>query len=226
MDVKKDQIKNTIILNPQSLEILLNKNSELNLYIIVDKSNEETLNYNFNLMENSKLNLNLIYFGSQKNSFNFNTNTNHIESNSTSKILVKSILFDESKINFTGLINIPKDLNEIDSHLDHHTLLLSENAQAITTPSLKIESNDVKAGHSASIGKIDEELIYYIQTRGLTKKQAQEFLIHSFLFKNINEINDLKIKTEFTKKIEESLNENMINYCKNKTCCITNIQSC
>ena len=226
MDLKNNQKKNTIILNPQNLEILLNKNSELNLYIFVDKTNEETLNYNFNLMENSKLNLNLIYFGSQKNTFNFKTNTNHIESNSTSKISVKSILFDDSKINFTGLINIPKNLNEIDSHLDHHTLLLSDNAEASTTPSLKIESNNVKAGHSATIGKIDEKLIYYIQTRGLTKKQAQEFLIHSFLFKNLNEISDLKIKTKFIKKIETTLSENMINYCKNKTCCITNIQSC
>ncbi len=215
-----------ILINPDDLNLTIKQNSFLSLYIIIDNTTTKTLINNYNLEKNAEIKVNIIYFGNHKNTLKIKSNTKHLDSNSKSNISIKSILFDESKIDCASIIEMPKNIREAKGHFEHHTLLLSQKSSAKTVPSLKIESENIEASHAATIGKMDENLLFYLQSRGLSRKQSRQLLIKAFVFKNLNKIEDKNIEKEFNKKIEKLLNENMINYCKNKTCCNNQTTTC
>ena len=65
---------------------------------------------------------------------------------------------------------------------------------------------DVKAGHAAGVGKIDEEQLYYLMSRGLTRREAEILIIHGFLMPFIDDIRSEVVKSEFLKVIERKIN--------------------
>ena len=85
-------------------------------------------------------------------------------------------------------------------------IFLSETARADANPILLIDEYDVKAGHAAGVGKIDEEQLYYLMSRGLTRRAAEVLIIYGFLMPFIDEIRNESIKAEFEKVIARKIN--------------------
>ena len=80
---------------------------------------------------------------------------------------------------------------------------LSKNAKAKTNPILVIDENDVNAGHGASIGKINEEQIYYLNSRGISTKDANFLLSSGFIFEIIHKIKNEEIKEYIIENIKK-----------------------
>jgi FeS assembly protein SufD len=122
-----------------------------------------------------------IIFGVGNQSFDVMSNLIHNGQHSRGRVLVKSVLKDTSKSLFKGMIRIGKDGKGTESYLAGHAILLDRGAKSDSIPGLEIETNEVKATHSASVAQIDESQIYYLSTRGLSREGAKREIVSGFL---------------------------------------------
>jgi len=121
-----------------------------------------------------------VFMGRGKEHIDFTTNVYHNVENTTNNILVDGILKDESSSVYRGLIRIEKEAQKTFSYLENHILKLGDKTLANSIPSLKIDANDVKASHGATVGQIDEEHIFYLMARGLSRAEAEKLIIEGF----------------------------------------------
>ncbi len=122
-----------------------------------------------------------IIFGVGSQSFDVMSNLIHNGQYSRGRVLVKSVLKDTSKSLFKGMIKIGKGGKGAESYLAGHAILLDRGAKSDSIPGLEIETNEVKATHSASVAQIDENQIYYLSTRGLSREGAKREIVSGFL---------------------------------------------
>lgn len=139
-----------------------------------------------------------IFFSKDEQKFDFTTNLNHEEQGTLGNILVKGALKDKSKSVFRGMIKILKAAQQTNSYLSDHSLLLSEDARSYSIPSLEIDANDVKASHGATLGKPDEEEIFYLMARGLDRAKAQKIMIKGYFAPVLEGINYLNEKIDLS----------------------------
>src|SRR5918992_3945942 len=122
-----------------------------------------------------------IVFGIGKQSFDVTSNLVHWGPHTRGRVLVKSVLKDTSKSLFKGMIKIGKEGRGTESYLAGHAILLDRGAKSDAIPGLEIETNEVKATHSASVAQMDENQIYYLMTRGLSREGAKREIVSGFL---------------------------------------------
>ena len=122
-----------------------------------------------------------IVFGTNNQSFDISSNLDHVGFSTRGKVLVKSIVKDTAKSLFKGMIKIRKDAQASEAYLAGHAILLNKGAQADAIPGLEIETNEVKATHSASVSQIDEEQIFYLMCKGLDRESAKREIINGFV---------------------------------------------
>jgi len=121
-----------------------------------------------------------VFLGRGKEHIDFTTNMYHNAENTKNDVIVDGILKDESNSVYRGLIKIPKEGQKTNSYLANHILKLGEKTLANSIPSLKIDANDVKASHGATVGQIDEEQLFYLMARGLTREFAEKLIVEGF----------------------------------------------
>ncbi len=122
-----------------------------------------------------------VIFGNNDQSFDIQTNVNHESQSTEGKVIEKSILRNKSKSLFKGMIRIKENATKSNSFLSGRSILLDKDAKSDSIPGLEIFTNDVKATHSASVAQIDEEQVFYLRTRCLTKEEAERTIIEGFL---------------------------------------------
>ncbi|MBI4235658.1 SufD family Fe-S cluster assembly protein [Candidatus Peregrinibacteria bacterium] len=183
-------------------EINIPENTDLTFITILKKGWEGTKTLNFNFKgRGSNINFLALIIGKRKEKFTLRTNSNHFAGETKAYYTVKTVLFDQCEMDYVGFLNIHKRAQMIDSHLSHHTLLLSPDAKVKTVPSLEIEADDVKAGHSASIGHLDDEILFYLKSRGICEKEAKSLLVEGFIKSDLGIIDDLKIRKTLEKEL-------------------------
>lgn len=122
-----------------------------------------------------------VVFGNNEQSFDIQTNVNHQSPSTEAKVIEKSILRNKSKSLFKGMIRIKEQASKSNSYLSGRSILLDKDAKSDAIPGLEIFTNDVKATHSASVAQVDEEQVFYLQTRCLNRKEAERTIIEGFL---------------------------------------------
>lgn len=122
-----------------------------------------------------------IIFGNKNQAFDATANTIHLGPNSRGRVLTKSVLKDTAKSLFKGMIKIGKNAKGSESYLAGHAILLDKGAKSASIPSLEIETNEVKATHSASVAQMDEEHMFYLMSRGYSKEGARKIIVEGFL---------------------------------------------
>ena len=103
----------------------------------------------------------------------------------TGNVEIRAVVEEGGEFRAKGKIVIAKNVSGINAFLKFKVLLLGKNARAIVEPELEIDSNDVKASHSASIGQVDEEQLFYLMSRGLTRQKAVKLIVEAFLNESI-----------------------------------------
>jgi Fe-S cluster assembly protein SufD len=145
--------------------------------------------------------------GKGKNSFIFETDSLHTVPNTKAKYLVKCAMFDQSFADYKGNLIIAKSAPETEVYLAHHTLLLSPEAHTKTIPALEIEADEVKAGHAATLGKVDEDLMFYLMSRGFSAKEAERMLVDAFFNDQLALIEDEDLREILLQNILKQLPE-------------------
>ena len=160
------------------------------------------------LGDGSEANLTIVTLGVKEQKTYFNSEVVNQGLSSKGDILQHGVLLDRSHIVFNGVGFIVKGATGSNAYQSSRMLTLSSEAKADANPMLLIDENDVMAGHGASLGRIDEEQLYYLQSRGLTRKESSRLLVHGFLSPVISELTVDKIKELVTVLIDEKINNN------------------
>jgi len=122
-----------------------------------------------------------VIFGNNEQSFDIQTNVTHASPSTEGRVVEKSILRNKSKSLFKGMIRIEENATKSNSFLSGRSILLDKDAKSDSIPGLQILTNDVKATHSASVAQIDEEQLFYLNTRCLSYAEAERTIIEGFL---------------------------------------------
>jgi Fe-S cluster assembly protein SufD len=105
----------------------------------------------------------------------------HLLPNSTSSQLVKGILSDEARGIFTGKVVIARDAQHINAEQLNRNLLLSKKAHVFTRPQLEVDADDVKCAHGATVGQLNLDELFYLESRGFPLRTARKMLCHAFV---------------------------------------------
>jgi Fe-S cluster assembly protein SufD len=124
--------------------------------------------------------VNGVLFSEGKQHLSYHTLQHHMAPQCRSNFLYKSALQDKSRTVWRGMIKVDPLAQKTDGYQRNDNLLLSGDARADSIPGLEIEADDVRCTHGSTSGKVDEELIFYAQTRGLSRKEATRLIVSGF----------------------------------------------
>jgi Fe-S cluster assembly protein SufD len=130
--------------------------------------------------EGADCTLNGLYVLSGSQHVDNHTVIDHARPHCSSRELYKGVLDDRSRGVFDGTIIVRPGAQKSDARQTNKNLLLSEDALADSKPTLSIEADDVKCSHGATIGQLDENAMFYLRSRGLSRETARSMLTHAF----------------------------------------------
>lgn len=161
------------------------------------------------MLEHSEVNIQQGIIGNGQSYFDIESEIIHFEKNTSSNLSYKALLDNSAKAVYKGVIRQEKRAVNSYAYLSEHSLILNKDAKSISVPSLEIETNELKAYHSASSQPLDKEMLFYVMSRGLDKELAVKMIASGF-------IESVFKKTE-KKEFIDSLNnliENKMGYLK------------
>jgi Fe-S cluster assembly protein SufD len=132
--------------------------------------------------------LNGLYVASGRQHVDNHLRVEHAQPHCDSREFFKGILEDRARAVFTGRIVVHPDAQKTDAKQTNMNLLLSEDAQVDSKPQLEIFADDVKCTHGATIGQIDDDAVFYMQTRGIDEATARGVLIFGFAEESLERI--------------------------------------
>ena len=121
------------------------------------------------------------YVGHGRQHLDYDTTQEHAAPDTTSDLAFRGILRERSTAVWSGMIRVEPEAQRTDAFQENRNLLLSDGAHADAIPGLEIEANDVRCTHAATIGRIDPDQLFYLQTRGITREEAERVLVGGFL---------------------------------------------
>ena len=121
-----------------------------------------------------------LYFAGGEQMHDFRTIQDHDAPHTTSDLLFKGAVQDHSRSVYTGLIKIRKHARGTTAFQTNRNLTLSEGAWAESVPNLEIETNDVKCSHASTVGPIDPEQRFYLESRGIPTQIAERLIVLGF----------------------------------------------
>jgi Fe-S cluster assembly protein SufD len=121
-----------------------------------------------------------LYFAQGSQHFDHNTRQDHKVPHATSDLLYKGALYDKTRAVFRGIIKVFPKAQRTDAYQTNRNLLLSDKAEATSLPNLEIEADDVRCSHAATVGHLDTEELFYIMTRGVSRREAERLVVFGF----------------------------------------------
>jgi Fe-S cluster assembly protein SufD len=193
-----------------SYNCTLAKGAELDRFVIENAAEGETAAHSevFALGANTRLSLNFIQtgdgalrrtlavthdgggaqstlravnFASGRGRIDFETEFRHRVENTGSSQNIRALADDKGRAAFLGNIIVAEGAQKTESAQTHHGLLLSDTAEIYTKPGLEIYADDVKCGHGATCGALDEAAIFYLRSRGIARGEAEKLLLQAFV---------------------------------------------
>jgi Fe-S cluster assembly protein SufD len=120
-------------------------------------------------------------------------------------LLYKNALNDTARTVFTGLIRVDEGAHKTDAYQKVRNLMLSDEAEANSAPGLEIEADDVRCTHGATSGALDDEEIFYFQSRGIPRRVAQQLVTFGFLSEVFERVPDAEIAELLAEKLHGKL---------------------
>jgi Fe-S cluster assembly protein SufD len=120
------------------------------------------------------------YFTDGNQHLDHDTQQNHMAPNTSSDLLFKGVLKEESRSVWQGMIYVAPGAQKTDGYQANRNLVLSKNARADSIPGLEIMADDVRCTHGATVGKIDLEELFYLRSRGIELNDAQRLIVEGF----------------------------------------------
>jgi Fe-S cluster assembly protein SufD len=150
-----------------------------------------------------------IYLQQGQSHVDNHTVVDHAKPHCESNELYKGMLDDQSTGVFNGKIFVRQDAQKTNAYQSNKNVLLSEGASVNTKPQLEIFADDVKCSHGCTIGRLDEESLFYLRSRGISESTARSLLLHGFAVDILEQIKIAPIREYVDKLISERLEFNI-----------------
>lgn len=195
LNYTKNQAQNEQSFHIGSVNVLQERDSRFNSVVLANGS-KVSRNYLDTALndENAFAGLKGLYAIRNNQLADNHTAINHNSARTYSDQLYKGILDDRSRGVFNGKVFIARDAQQVDSSQMNKNLLLSENARVDTKPELDVYADDVKAAHGAAIGQLNDDELFYIQSRCISKEAAMAMLVHGHMEEIIAEVKSEAIR--------------------------------
>ena len=145
-----------------------------------------------------------IYLANGGQHMDLRTVQQHQAPNTYSRAVYKGAVRESARSIYQGLIHVQPRAQKTDAYLTNKNLVLDEGARADSIPSLKIETNDVKCSHGSTTGKVQDNELFYLMSRGLSRREATELIIMSFFQDLIDQAPD-HVKGDLTREIHHHI---------------------
>ncbi len=162
---------------------------------------------NVTLSEGADTQLNGLYIVSGSQHVDNHTSIDHAKPHAASHELYKGILDGKSSAVFNGRILVRKDAQKTDSKQTNKNLVLSDEAVIDTKPELQIFADDVRCTHGATIGQLDAESMFYLQSRGIDKSDARSLLIYAFAQEIVDRVKVPQLRDSLERILFETFHE-------------------
>ncbi|MBQ7253371.1 MAG: SufD family Fe-S cluster assembly protein [Bacteroidales bacterium] len=121
-----------------------------------------------------------LYLAGGSSSVNIKVNIVHNWLNCSSRQLFKGIVAAQARTCFSGLIKVPEKCIGTEAYQENHNLLLSDDCRAQSLPQLEIYADDVKCSHGATFGRLNEDELFYMRSRGIPESEARRLQMVAF----------------------------------------------
>ena len=155
--------------------------------------------------ENTQLNINSLAMPVKSEVCDTRTWLEHNKGYCNSRQLHKTIVSGKGRAVFNGLIKVAQHAIKTDGQMTNNNLLLGRLSEVDTKPQLEIYADDVKCSHGATIGRIDDEQMFYLRSRGIDENAAQQMIIHAFAAELTEAISDEALKQQILARISQRL---------------------
>lgn len=146
-----------------------------------------------------------LWFGDRDQHFDYQTLQHHAAAYAHSDLLYKGALTESAESVFRGLIRVDPGAQLTDAYQTNRNLLLSEDSSATTLPNLEIEADDVRCSHGATVGQVDENMLFYLMSRGISRQQAERLLVFGFFEEVLKRIPVAGVRKRIGEAIEEKI---------------------
>lgn len=144
-----------------------------------------------------------IYFTSGNQHIDNHTYADHQAPNCNSNELYKGVMADKSTGVFNGKIMVHQIAQKTNAYQSNQNVLLGDKASIFSKPELEIYADDVKCSHGCTVGQLDEEALFYLRSRGLSRDAAHRLLVQAFASDIIEKIEIEEVKTSIERFIED-----------------------
>jgi Fe-S cluster assembly protein SufD len=146
-----------------------------------------------------------VFFADGEQHFDHRSIQDHMAPNCTSDLLYKGALRNRSRAVYSGWVYVRPGAQKTDAMQTSRNVVLSEHAKADAIPNLEIEANDVRCGHAASVGPVDDEAIFYLQSRGIGRAEAERLIVTGFFQEVLDRVQIAEVKRGAEGAIEDEL---------------------
>ncbi len=156
--------------------------------------------------ENTEVFYNGLYLIDEDSHVDNHTFVDHIAPHCHSNEFYKGIIDGKAKAVFNGKVMVRQDAQKTDAYQQNRNLVLSDDAAIYTKPELEIYADDVKCSHGATTGKIEEDKLFYMMQRGLSRESAKSLLMYTFCAEIISRIDIPEMKNYIEELVKKRLN--------------------
>ncbi|MDO7908486.1 Fe-S cluster assembly protein SufD [Paenibacillus sp. JX-17] len=149
----------------------------------------------------------IIAVGSGAQKINYTTQAQHFGRDSASQMITRAVMREEASAIINGITKIEKGATKADGQQTEKVLMLSPKSRGDANPILLIDEDDVTAGHAASVGQVNQEQIYYLMSRGITREEAERLIIYGFLAPVVSEIPLPALQEQLQRLVERKLGQ-------------------
>jgi Fe-S cluster assembly protein SufD len=146
-----------------------------------------------------------VFFADGEQHFDHRSIQDHVAPNGTSDLLYKGALRDHSRAVYSGWVHVRPDAQKTNAMQTSRNIVLSEHAKADAIPNLEIEANDVRCGHAASVGPVDEDAIFYLMSRGIPHDEAERLIVSGFFQEVLDRVALEEVRAGAEQAIQDEL---------------------
>ena len=146
-----------------------------------------------------------LYFTERDEHLDLFTRDRHERGHTTGDTVWKGALTGRSRASYEGLIEIIPGAQETHTYLQTHQMLLSQKAKGDAIPSLIVQTDNVSASHGGTVGELDEDQIFYMNTRGLPRSEAVRILVEGYFEEVVQRLEDEGLETLVRRRIADKL---------------------
>lgn len=179
------------LLHIGGVHVNLFRNARMRGFTLAQGSRLKRIDYQISHRgQGADLNLQGLYLPRNNQMVDYHTNIRHCVPHCTSSEVFRGIIADSARAIFNGRIHIYPDAQKTLAELSNRNLLTSNKAEVDTKPELEIYADDVKCAHGATVSQLNDEALFYLQSRGVQRKEAEVMMSFGFINELLQEVKE------------------------------------